>query len=120
MSRLAVVCFIVLTASFSVAQSKDKLGTQNGTTLLANCAHAARDDADPTAPLPSEDGFCYGYILGVEDASGHTHCRPEGTTMIQNVRVVVKWLRDHPERLHERADTLILQALKTAFPCKQR
>ncbi len=117
--NLCLVWCSVIT-SVCIAQQKKVGAAQNGTTLLANCSHAAREDIDPTAPMAHEDGFCYGYILGVDDASGRPHCRPEGTTLVQNVRVVVKWLKDHPERLHERADTLILQALKTGFPCRHK
>jgi hypothetical protein len=111
---------IVMFISASVAAQSKLGGFQNGTTLLANCAHAARIDVDPAADLPSEDGFCVGYIFGVDDATGRDHCRPEGTTLIQNVRVVVKYLNDHPEKLHEKASTLILQAFRDAFPCKQK
>jgi hypothetical protein len=30
----------------------------------------------------------------------------------------VKWLRDHPERLHEQKSVLTLEALRGAFPCQ--
>jgi len=113
-----ILCLIGCVVFTGVCSAQTKVAVQNGTTLLANCAHAAHDDVDPTAPMPQEDGFCYGYILGVDDASGRQHCRPEGTILVQNVRVVVKWVKDHPERLHERADRLILQAFNNAFPCK--
>jgi hypothetical protein len=36
----------------------------------------------------------------------------------QLARVVLKWLRDHPERLHEQVTILTLDALKDAFPCQ--
>jgi len=44
-------------------------------------------------------------------------CTPERASTLQLARVLVKWLRDHPERLHEQADFLALDALKSAFPC---
>ncbi len=45
-------------------------------------------------------------------------CTPDGVKMGQTVRVVVKYLENHPERLHEHVPLLINEALKEAFPCK--
>lgn len=36
----------------------------------------------------------------------------------QVARVIVKYLKDHPERLHENETFLAIQALQAAFPCK--
>lgn len=44
-------------------------------------------------------------------------CIPEKAPIIQVARVVVKWLREHPERLHELKSVLTEDALKDAFPC---
>lgn len=45
-------------------------------------------------------------------------CIPDQATVLQLARVVVKWLGDHPERLHEAQSVLIVKALQDAFPCK--
>jgi hypothetical protein len=76
---------------------------------------------------------CLGYITGVVD--DHFNCQtnvasstaafdpakhfclPDGVTPNQTVRVVVKWLEDHPARLHESAVELVLGALRENFPC---
>ncbi len=39
--------------------------------------------------------------------------------ILQLARVVVKWLREHPERLHELKGTLTIAALREAFPCER-
>jgi hypothetical protein len=46
-------------------------------------------------------------------------CFPsEGTiTTEQSTRIVLKYIREHPEQAHERTATLIVLALKNAFPC---
>jgi len=45
-------------------------------------------------------------------------CIPDGKVPVaQLARIVVKWLRDHPERLHEPKSVLALEALSGAFPC---
>ncbi len=43
---------------------------------------------------------------------------PAGVDIAQMARVLVKWLRDHPERLHELPSVLTIDALKDAFPCR--
>jgi hypothetical protein len=44
-------------------------------------------------------------------------CIPEKAPISQLARVLVKWLREHPERLHESKSGLTADALKDAFPC---
>jgi len=45
------------------------------------------------------------------------YCIPGNATILQMSRVVVKYLRDHPERLHEIPGILVHAALHDAFPC---
>lgn len=71
----------------------------------------------------AEWGFCSGFIWGAAD--GHqltsdesaSFCSPEGATSDQMGRVVVKYLREHPEKLHEYAVLLVAVALIEAWPC---
>lgn len=45
-------------------------------------------------------------------------CIPEGVTSTGQIALVlVKYLRDHPERLHESRGLLAFKALEAAFPC---
>jgi hypothetical protein len=46
-------------------------------------------------------------------------CFPEKAPVLQLGRVLVKWLRAHPERLHELKSTLTAAAFKESFPCAQ-
>jgi hypothetical protein len=41
---------------------------------------------------------------------------PPEVSVGQIARVLVKWLRDHPERLHEPPPILTIDAIKNAFP----
>jgi hypothetical protein len=45
-------------------------------------------------------------------------CLPDGVSLGQVARVLVQWLRQHPERLHEAKSLLVMAALKDAFPCQ--
>jgi Rap1a immunity proteins len=46
-------------------------------------------------------------------------CFPDKAPILQLARVLVKWLREHPEKLHELKSTLTTEAFKESFPCKQ-
>lgn len=84
-----------------------------------------------TAP---RKGFCLGYIIGLSEMYTivelvmrgqeyrfgppvEPYCRPDGTTNQQLADVVIVYLRDHPERRHQPALVLALDALAIAFPC---
>ena len=43
---------------------------------------------------------------------------PDGVTMGQLERVIVKFLEEHPAELHNTSTWLIQEALSDAFPCK--
>jgi len=65
-------------------------------------------------------GYCIGIISGVNDllAGLHQIDNPDGSTKGQYIRVVTKYLNDHPEELSERDSVLVIKALKAAFPPK--
>jgi hypothetical protein len=45
-------------------------------------------------------------------------CVPkEGVSNIQAARIVVKYLKENPEKQHDLGITLAIQALSKAFPC---
>lgn len=45
-------------------------------------------------------------------------CIPDEASLAQLARVVVKWVRDHPEALHLHHFFLTIEAFKDAFPCQ--
>ena len=53
---------------------------------------------------------------GLPDA--HVACIPNDSNYEQFARVVLKYLKEHPERLHKPASHLIVFALNEAYPCK--
>lgn len=127
---LAVVCLLMLVSAVSFAGD----GYMDGNKLLRDCTAAIAD------PTPSEDefdaGLCYGFLLGLGDMSflyftagdGITlkdgrhlptrlYCLPDGATVGQGARIVVKFLQEYPEKLHEAGALLAVRTLKEAFPC---
>lgn len=101
----------------------------DGNQLLKQCTQSVRvldgDTLDSGQDI--ESMYCIGYMKGFLDAHGfigalskiQLFCIPEGGIQTgQAIRIIVKWLKDHPERLHHEAGMLTLAALGRAFPCK--
>lgn len=80
--------------------------------------------------------LCIGYIVGTIDAhithrfdnylnlvkrglisSQIDYCTPDGVTYEQVRRIGMKYMKDHPELTHMKADLAIGRSLVEAFPC---
>jgi hypothetical protein len=105
---------VVLTLSSMSAQPIPATGT----TLIGTCSVALGDAT--TRPVGA--GVCLGIVHGVGDVlnSEYRVDLPDGYTTEQGVRVVMKYLQDHPEELADRDSTLVVRALTKAFPPKKK
>lgn len=126
-------------ASQETARQEATTGMSTGVDLLNQCEAASR--VVGKAPnLTTNDlvgaASCLGYLHGFNEASimiqilyrGRFHafaasdayfCFPsDGASGEQMAMIVVKSLRDHPERLNELRPGLVFDALRQAFPCK--
>ena len=89
---------------------------EGGNGLLSDCEERATFN----------EGVCAGYLSGVMDAhqtfkgwgelTQPTYCKPDGVTLGQVRAIVVKSLKENPEELHLNAASLVLNALRRAFP----
>jgi hypothetical protein len=65
-------------------------------------------------------GHYTGYVDGITAVTaGLMWCNPGNVTPGQIFKIVSKYLNNNPENLHFSADSLVVQALKEAFPCKK-
>jgi len=126
------VVFLLISAGYLVAQDFDWKG--DGGSLLTKCSLAVRvfDGEKLSTTDALEGSFCVGYILGNHDTDYMVQmleehekitlmkhaCSPSNASTAQAVRIVVKYLRDNPERLHMPASVLVTDAIRSAFPCK--
>ena len=95
-------------------------------------AHELQEQCSQKSPGYAA-GFCHGFIEAVLDMndlhlltarlngvqSGSPMCIPDGVKMGQIVKIVMKFLDDHPEQLHLRARNIVLDSVAFAFPCKK-
>lgn len=120
MKKYIALIFILLLPSTSYA-----VGT--GNELLKDCSTAVKLLAGDNVTTGFGAGYCMGVIAGASDAlivawqkdGGKRYfCRPENANNAQLVRVVTKYLKDNPDKLHLSDIALIFLALEKAFPCK--
>jgi hypothetical protein len=97
-----------------------------GSDMLDSCRAFLKD------PMPSgqtfQAGMCAGYVMGIVDGLMYAQiadpdrtavCIPKtGYTIGQGVRVLTKYLEDHPEKLNLGISLIALDAYRKAFPCK--
>lgn len=118
--RFGVLFFCVFAVGSSGGQSPKDAITGNG--LLGSCQIHVKSMEDRSYKENTfeayRDGYCSGLVYGVSSASPDI-CPSEGVTGGQQVRVVLKYLQDHPEELHLDDALLAERALAKAFPCKK-
>lgn len=120
--------FLPLLAAATVWAPVSKV-PPDGAELLRACT-AAMQMADGVQ-LGADDSmravWCVGYVSGVLDGlavlgwkGGSTRvCLPEkGITNDQAARLVVRYLRSHPDVLHESARASVVVAIAETFACK--
>jgi hypothetical protein len=121
----------LLVSSCLVAQDDWKA---DGSSLLTKCSLAVRifDGEKLSSGDAVDGGICVGYIWGSHDTDYMVQmleehqkitmmkhaCTPSNASTSQMVRVVVKYLRDNPDRLNMPASVLVTDAIRSSFPCK--
>lgn len=114
---LAAVLGLILAPSSADAEKVAYALSGNG--LLAMCEKYEASKSN----IPAEGAACVGYIQGVVDAVSvldYRACFPETAPYEQHARIVVKYLKDHPQQLHLHRFELTISALRAAFPCNEK
>ncbi len=130
--RMQTMVLVVLLAVRSVPARAETSNLHIANTFLTYCQLTLDDKA---AATDVRAGYCYGYLQGllqgedlkrlpppavVQTAYGpewKQWCLPKDVTGSQTVRVVLKYLTDHPGRLHEPTLLLVREAFAVAWPC---
>ena len=122
---LSIILVLVLSAYNPRAHAQG----QDGSFYLQACGAAVKQSDG--AQLSQEEGagalYCASYVSGFLDgmslAAGSTKpqkvvCLPErGITNDQAARLVVKYLRENPQTLHQSGRMSLYIALAKSFPC---
>lgn len=130
---LAVAIGFVLSIHPVNAQNAPVGDARTGVQLLHECEVASNENANLS---PAEEGqaeYCIAYLDGLTDAfafwrfDNDKHkgqvpppaCIPTGVTNFELAKVVVKYLNDHPNSLHDSYRVLAVVALQVAYPCNK-
>jgi hypothetical protein len=127
MKRLVIALAIPLLLGASFAASAAVTGQE----LLDRCT-ASEKSLEGKERLSGGEAldamWCMGYMSGLLDGfsvsdyrvgNAKVMCVPdEGLTRTQALRIVNKWLREHPDALPKSGRRGALLALASAYPCK--
>ena len=67
--------------------------------------------------IAAPDSFCAGYVGGVIDTSHAMFCFPPEVTKRQIINITIMYLHDHSDKLELFAPSLVIKAMRAAFPC---
>ena len=108
----------VLAAAFAISSSPTLANYLTGKDLYADCSK-------PQGSF--SQGFCSGYVSGVVDAIEYYQvskgaeksvCVPKEASIGQVKEIVVRFLTQHPDPRNNTASSLVSDALRNTFPCK--
>ena len=114
--RNAIYCLVATTVSTfaSPVSAADFDGYGTGNKLLATCESTIFYTVSDCLP------YIAGAIdMGELDVTGQPKrwCRGPGVSLGQQKDIIIKYLKDHPERRHFPSGALVWQAMREAFPC---
>ena len=112
-----IIAAVGLAVMLLLQSAQSQAAYNDGNTLLREC------ESDSAAMYNA----CAGYIIGIHDYQDSLvfsslldepyFCAPDSAKMSQLVKVVTKYLNEHPEKLHLDAGSLVANALNEPFPC---
>jgi Ssp1 endopeptidase immunity protein Rap1a len=115
--KCIAITIVLLLQAFSFARADALIS--NGSSLLQHCEIALK--VDKTGADIANGMYLLGYVNGVLGAhqidTGYKI--PPDITNDQKIRIIKKWLDDHPKTLNQDAGFLILYSLMDAFPAKK-
>jgi Rap1a immunity proteins len=127
---LATLLLLFLFATqAAIAQGVPSVPDKSGTSFYDECGTTDKDLGQRSTAENLQGTYCMGYVAGLTQGvasselihrvkpSERLFCLPEGVTNIQKVRVIRKYISNHPEEAHNPAQGQALMALREAFPC---
>jgi hypothetical protein len=95
----------------------------NSLTLHEYCNLVSRDKATLSNEEATHEAICLFYVSGIVDGyqlgeSSLKICTPDKVSLGELALIVSKYLNEHPEKLHNPPQYLVVDAIYTAFPCK--
>lgn len=125
-----VCCAVLLFGLFGAGTVAQDGASRTGADLLTQCQLVNKSDLNSLEMLSSIQ--CVSYLRGMSNAlviwkafsddrkkaNPPLACVPDGVPPRELAMVVLKFLNDHPTKLHEAYGIVAFSALVDAYPCK--
>jgi hypothetical protein len=120
--------FLLVAVSFFIASPvMAEQSFVDGNRLLLDCISAIDSQEKNITGEPYKMGHCNGYISGTFDVfsaifnfmNKNMFCAPQNAQLGQFIKIAIKYLEAHPEKLHFNAAPLLYDAFKDAYPCPE-
>jgi Rap1a immunity proteins len=122
--RNACLLLVVLVCVGTATGQSEEDVWYSGNIFLSTCALAA--NLPSVGEITDAEVFairvCFSYVRGLDDGMGVLRtpfCEPH-VTNVQLLQILLKYIRDNPERAHLRTAELYLAAMEKAFPCTKK
>jgi hypothetical protein len=126
--RTAIIGGVLMALTImAVAAAEGGLASANQ--LLPGCrAYLSPRSTSATFSNGFNQGICAGIVGAIANmvsgdlgVTGNWRCAkvPDGVTGEQAVRVVVRYIEERPNRMHESFEALTLEAILQAWPCRK-
>ena len=124
---------LILTLSINLILTPSSPALADGKKLLTQCEtivayKESKDISKFTVANTEEAMYCLGYIQGTLDMNhfyeisigdNAMFCMPEKKlSNIDATKLVIEFMREHPEKLNEKESFLVQSAFAEKFPCK--
>jgi hypothetical protein len=130
MKSLSLILIVLCVPLFGSSQTGETLDT-SGNAFVRLCSAIEKEDTTNSDinHLMACIGYVSGFVSGVDFGAGFAEdqagkkvrrpfCRPVEVENGQLIRVVLKYVRDNPEKAHQPTSWLLMNAFGKAFPCK--
>lgn len=116
-------------SGFAVITSKDLLNYCTTYVQIRDNVYKGAQDNEAGV----ETGICLAYVVGIinmdtlvaqstdkgkQSDDGWALCLPENITGDQSANAVLKYLHDNPDEVNTSSATMVVKALRSAYPCK--
>ena len=109
-TAIAIVTCLQLASGTVLAAEK----TYTAKDLLQHCRDSLLEKA--AFPRPFYSGLCIGLVAGANYVDAKS-CAPEDATNSELMHVVLGYIEMRPQRMNEEFMKLVLEALRSAWPC---
>lgn len=112
---------LVLVAPITTSTAVAGFGT-TGNDLYESCKQFTAGDKPPKDTMEAVNiGGCVAYVSSVMYLRENLGmCIPKGVTLLQGIKVILKFMDNHPEALNQPFPAIVYWGLNEAFPCHKQ